>query len=49
MNTFKKNFTLEKNLLILALDPDSESDPHLSQSMDPDPHIMNADPKHWYF
>jgi hypothetical protein len=48
-------------LVILALDPDSEletdsetdshleSDLHLSQSMDPDPHLMNADPKHWYF
>jgi hypothetical protein len=46
-----KYFRLEKNLLILDLDPDSHSsqsldpDPHSSQSLDPDPHIMHADPK----
>jgi hypothetical protein len=41
--TFKKNF-------ILGLDLDPESDPgpnpHSSKSLDPAPHIMNADQKH---
>jgi hypothetical protein len=36
----KKNFRIGKNLLILGLDPDPE--------LDPDPHITNADPKHWF-
>jgi hypothetical protein len=39
----------QKNLQILGLDldPDLEldPDPHLSNSLFPDPHIMNADPK----
>jgi hypothetical protein len=38
----RKKIHIGKNLLILGLDPD----PHSSQSLHPDPHIMNADPKH---
>jgi hypothetical protein len=43
-------FTLKTNLLTssLDLDPDPELDPHSSKRLDPDPHIMNADPKHWF-
>jgi hypothetical protein len=37
-------------ILGLNLDPDpeldSDQDLHWSESLDPDPHIMNADPKH---
>jgi hypothetical protein len=29
--------------------PDSELDPNSPKILDPDPHIMNADPKHWYY
>jgi hypothetical protein len=42
-------------LLILGLAPDPELDPdtdpdlHSSKSLDPDPHIMNADPKHYLY
>jgi hypothetical protein len=39
------NFTLKKNLLTFSLDLDP--DPHSSQKLDLDPHIMYADSKHW--
>jgi hypothetical protein len=45
-------FHIWKNLFILGLDLDldldqeSERIPHSSKSLDPDPHIMNAGPKH---
>jgi hypothetical protein len=44
----EQNFTLKKNLLIFNLDFDlvSDLDPHSSKRLDPDPHIMYADPKH---
>jgi hypothetical protein len=28
-------------------DPYPDLDPHLSKMLDPDPHTINADPKHW--
>jgi hypothetical protein len=46
-----KKFHIRKYLLIIGLDLDPEwdpdPDPHPSKILDPDPHIMNADPKHW--
>jgi hypothetical protein len=33
--------------LDLDSDPELDPDQHSSKSLDPDPHIMNADPKHW--
>jgi hypothetical protein len=38
-------FILEKNSLPLSLDLDP--DQHSSKRPDRDPHIMNADTKHW--
>jgi hypothetical protein len=42
-------FHIEKNLHIIGLDLDPElyPDRHSSKGLDPDPHIINANPKHW--
>jgi hypothetical protein len=45
MKTYKKVHS-EKNLLTFSLDLDLNPDPHTSKRLDPDPHIMHADPKH---
>jgi hypothetical protein len=53
MDTVKhqKKFPSDKNWLTfsLDLDLDPQLDPnlHSSERLDPDPHIMYADPKHW--
>jgi hypothetical protein len=45
----KKKFHSEKNFLIVILDLDLDPVPHSSKMLDPDPHKMYADPKHWFF
>jgi hypothetical protein len=40
IDNIKKNFTLKKNLLIFSLDLDPDP-----ARLNPDPHIMHADPK----
>jgi hypothetical protein len=42
---YLKKFHIEQNLLTFGLD----LDPHSSQSLDPDQHIMNSDPKYSFF
>jgi hypothetical protein len=47
-----KTIPSEKNLLTFSLDldpdPQLDPDPHSSKRLDPDSHIMYADPKQWF-
>jgi hypothetical protein len=53
---YLKKFHSAKNLLPFSMDlnPDPDLDPqldpdlHSSKRLDPDPHIMYSDPKHWH-
>jgi hypothetical protein len=40
-----KFFSFFQFLVIKTLDPDRDPDPQLEKMLDPDPHLINADPQ----